>query len=183
MEHSTPRFLGPFARSPHRHYGPRIIISGFLASALLTWVLPDGPLRSILGWVTTAGTALGCVLWMGHLRGPLCETCISEMPLDAAEQAQTRLPLLRYTHWITMWRSFGILGSLYALPLILLAVADSDSRLIRIVKPLPAAYLAAEIWSTQTHRRLQPWCPLCRRRGPGHDENVDTPAPVVPQNA
>ncbi|MGC4942216.1 hypothetical protein [Kribbella sp. DT2] len=118
-----------------------------------------------LSWTATvfyAGLAL--VL---HARGPLCERCIAEMPLDGSARAERYRRNLTTVHWLRA----RPLGWIVVAPatVALLALARQTGLISRQVETL--LLVAPAMWvflSLSRHSRLQPWCSQCRGDGGGN---------------
>lgn len=176
MNFSLPNFK-------HRHYGVRVMVLGVIAADVCGWIpLPDVAARIAAAasvWIMCAGI----LLVTSHRTGALCETCISEMPLDPETQAERKRTWLLVSHVgagsrrqaIALWGPFFVLS--VANWFLLHGVA------YQVVRDALDAILALSLWSVMVHGKLGPWCPFCRKPGGGDGEDEVVPDPASPQFA
>lgn len=115
----------------------------------------------------------------------LCEACIAGLPLDAQEQAARKIRWLRAYHHLynNMGRSVLVLAvglalfwaGLHVTWLRLSSGIEWNLGMLALFGWLEVASIPSNI-----HARLQPACPMCRRRW-GKDDD-ETPAPL-PDNS
>lgn len=164
----------------HRHYGETIYFTAFAATSGLRWVPLPHPLSRVVDTISMV-VVLGAFLLMQiHDRGNLCETCITDMPLDTEEAVRRKRPLLRLFHWAYRTRLKPPL--LLLLALIALGVYLGKGTAGQAEKTLTDGLLLVLLVAASQHHKLYLWCPWCREDG-GNDEEAEAPAPVVPQAA
>jgi len=169
----TGGFRGWLARVGHhqwRLYVPLVCLNAcpVPATGPLSW-LPVVPLGGLLLWVAaTSAHELA-----------LCETCISDFPLDAQAQAERKIRLLRLSHWSRTGRGTMVWVAVLAAAVLIPSVVWHGWRW------WPTLMLASIPWmvnenASLTHKRLRPVCPICRGRdgGGGRDVPVVDPDPV-----
>ncbi|GAA1616717.1 hypothetical protein GCM10009789_83420 [Kribbella sancticallisti] len=166
------------------HHASRILLTAFAAQVAYTAaeLLVGLPSRLAfgleLGWTTTvlhAGLAL-----LLHARGPLCERCIAEMPLDGSARAERYRRNLTTVHWIRTHR-WGWIG-IAAATIGLLGLARHAGLISEQIEAL--LYAGPVMWvvlSLARHSQLQPWCPQCRGNGGGdyNDHPIAGPRPSL----
>ncbi|WP_328973356.1 hypothetical protein [Streptomyces sp. NBC_00239] len=173
----------------HRHYGDAVYVSAVIGVIAASWLVPAG---SVIGAAATgvaiAVMATGIVLRVRHRKGPLCDECIKEMPLDAADEAQNkprthRQLALFHSAYGTGRRTqaTGILTLLLTVagcePLYLAVGAQLPPEVPRTALSLALAACACSTLVMRTHNRFQPWCPFCRDDGRGGDDLEPAPDP------
>jgi hypothetical protein len=155
------------------HRAANVLIGAiFAAIALRLHPLAAGSMLSLLAPVSVMVLVITSWLLMRQHDRRLCESCMSTMPLNAAEVAARRRMRFQVTH----------LGSNKALVVSYLIVLVGSAfvpgmvgLLVWTAAQLSMIYL---VLSYSSHRKLQPWCPWCNERGPGEDDEVDAPDPV-----
>jgi hypothetical protein len=113
----------------------------------------------------------------------LCEACIAEVPLDPGAAVAKADRALRISHWTVdhqrLFRAImiGFVG--FAASVFFFVATGSRASLGFGVADF--AVLLGFVWLTRvfnTHRRLHPWCPYCRRRGGGGGLHMPSPEPA-----
>ncbi len=168
----------PAQASRWGHAGPQIflvIIGSMAALAVLPVTYPTGgrPLISI----AFIALMLTTFYEMRKHDRALCERCVSDFPLNPAQDAETYRRRLEVVHLMSEPRiaRFYLVSMLVVclLPLF----APGALRLPAMALWLAAlASLGYIVQSGQTHRKLQPWCQQCGHQG-GQDK-VETPEPL-----
>ena len=155
------------------HWAPQVLVAVIAAQTVLVLRPPAYDAAAAVA-VPVILVALVLLSWAGlrqHDRG-LCEDCMASMPLNPARAAQQYQARLAVAHLATNLRL--VVGYLLVLlagnvVLHLSLVPEHLGRALWAGLQLTLIYL---VLSYSTHRRLQPWCPLCRGGG---DEHVETP--------
>jgi hypothetical protein len=168
----------PSRASRWGHAGPTVFVS-IIASMALLAVLPVTYPPGGRPLVSVAFIALLLVTWVEmrkHDRG-LCERCVADFPLNPAQAAETYRRRLETVHLMAerraaAWYLVAILVACL-LPVLAPAPLKTPAMILWLAALASLVYL---VQSGQTHRRLQPWCPLCGHQG-GSDK-VDTPEPM-----
>lgn len=176
-------FGNDWAREPARvsrwgHSGPTIFVGIISSMALLTVVpvpYPSGgrPLVSIT-FIVLMLVTFGEM--RKHDRG-LCERCMSDFPLNPAQDAETYSRRLATVHLMAdkaVARKY-----LVAILVACLLPLFAPPALQLPALALWLASLASLVYVVQsgvTHRRLQPWCGQCGNQG-GQD-HVEAPEPM-----
>jgi hypothetical protein len=155
------------------HQGSRLLIAAIVcAIALRLHPLPPGTTLSLLVPIAVMVTVITSWLLMRQHDRRLCETCMSTMPLNAAEVAARKRRRFQITH----------LGSnkklVIAYLIVLIGSAFVPGRIGLVVWTAAQASMIYLVLSYSSHRKLQPWCPWCNERGPGEDEEIDAPDPI-----
>lgn len=109
----------------------------------------------------------------------LCTRHLYETPDDPAAAVQRRRRTLRMFHRFPARRTLMAVGLSLIAAWLLLEYAVSVPQLVTVAPLLVVAMsLAGTSLVIAVHQRLQPWCPDCRRRGPGKDRLVAPPGPT-----
>ena len=126
----------------------------------------------LIAWVALVVVA---AVWMFgpsliHDHRP-CVQCAGSWPMNPAETAERRHRWL----WIAHYGTVTYLGVYLALWVVVMLVARDGP-------PLLLVYLFAGfpvlVRAQRLHNQLQLWCPYCKRRGRGDDEDVVVPDPT-----
>lgn len=167
------------------HYSGQILI-GAIVSAIVLGLRPlsyENPLALFVPVLLFAWVITGGVLMRRH-DTQLCEQCLTEMPLNAAEVATRYERRFAVTHLSTDPRM--IIGYLIFLVASNLSLAATNVLPFPIEQVLWASCQTTMIYlilAHSTHRRLQPWCRRCDSGGgPGRSVNSDGPAPIGSQH-
>ncbi|MCW2538790.1 MAG: hypothetical protein JWN95_515 [Frankiales bacterium] len=152
------------------HWAPQLLNVAIVVSIGLG--LRQSPPSALIMLVTIGLLAFVLVTWLlmrQHDR-KLCESCAAGIPLNASEQAQRYGRRFRIAHLGT---NIPVVAT-YLIVLIgsnwLLTVPNG--RFVWAAIQSSMIYL---ITSHATHRRLQPWCPVCARGGGGEEPFVPEP--------
>lgn len=163
----------------HRHYGEHAMIVCVLVGGEVDWIPLHGTADSIVDSLSVMLTAAAAIVSVFHMSGPLCETCIDAMPLDAQEKTERRMWLLRFRHRLTdrhlIWKAVGY----FAVYSVLLWIFGLTSTWTTVLGSVSTIFIAFLLFSGFVHHRLQLWCPWCRRDG-GEDEQATAPDPASP---
>lgn len=162
----------------HRHYGRLVVIWAMLAGIPLVWLDLEGWVGKTLSTVQLFVMMGGILMLFQHGRGPLCEKCIDQMPLNGQEKAAQRRGVLKAMH--TLWDGHNLLWFMLVIIALSFASVFIPSEVLRhtadTIMSLPLVLL---FMGYHVHERLQPWCPFCRwGRG---DEDEESPAPTPAQ--
>lgn len=173
----------PFANSPHRHLGLPLYTASIVISHVVAWTLPDGFLGLAASTAATALIIVGVFFWLAHSRGALCETCVEQMPLDADGQAQRRGVWLRHHHRVRATPRRVVVLTVVWVALLLGSSLLGGGPAERAAHDVLMAVVILDMWATEIHGRLSPWCPQCRGDGGWDEDEVVAPAPSTPQTA
>lgn len=170
-----------------------------LVTRLAHWVLPICTVTVALRvfdlatgvfpfWLTTTlawgqnGVFLVAVLHQGLAR--MCVKCMTEVPADAAAQAERKRPFLWVEHafrkprWLLAWFAACVLAQVVKSTLY---GEGQAGRWLWI--PLCLATWGV-IYATWIHHRVSPWCPYCKPwDGGGDHESTPTPDPAGTKTA
>jgi hypothetical protein len=160
------------------HHGPTVLMGVFGTMATLA-VLPVPYPANGKPFVSLTFIVLMLITYVEmrkHDRG-LCERCVSDFPLNPAQDAETYRRRLRLVHALAEKRAAAWF-------LAAIVVACLLPHLVPGWLAVPAlgvwlaslAVLIYYVQSGQTHRKLQPWCPECGNQG-GSD-NIEAPEPM-----
>jgi len=148
-----------------------------IAGAIVLGTQPIGQTASgMMLSMSLAAFVIATWLAMRQHDRRLCEWCVASLPLDveaAARQARYRF---RLAH----------LGSEpnFLVPYFVVLVGTGflhtqSGRLIWAIAQSTMIYL---VMASDSHRKLQPWCPICRREEGGGGEDRVTPDPRLPRD-
>ncbi|MGV9816339.1 hypothetical protein ACWDTQ_31050 [Streptomyces cellulosae] len=142
----------------HRSYG---LAPALQLGAAATYFLPMTDLVAILLTPITLAAALMILLSLRHGM-TLCEHCVTEFRVDAAEYAAARARRFRVAHtWPLPFATLLLLVGGWV-------VVALFEDVYRGPVFLPAYLLAAFVsWGGRFHSVYQPWCPYCRGGGGG----------------
>ncbi len=147
------------------HVSADLLSAAVVAAVALGLYPPPAALQLTLP-AALAVLVVACWLAMRrHDRG-LCEHCAAAVPLDAAQRAARYGLRFRAAH--AGGRPRVVVAYLAALALANFA-PGIPGHVLWAAAQLSLVYA---LRAAVTHRRLQPWCPLCR--GGGLDETVST---------
>lgn len=166
----------------HRHYAEHVFIALIAAGGWMDFLPLSGVADAFVNIFAATATVIAMIMLYVHERGPLCETCISSMPLNVQETVERRMRFLRFRHKVAdspyiVWKLIGFWLA-YFVGLLLLGGHSVGGMLFGALFNTAIAYL---LFATAVHRRLSPWCPWCRRGGGGEDEQIEAPDPVQPE--
>lgn len=155
------------------HHASELLIASIGAAV----VLGLRPLPGLFGLtvpIALFGFVIASFLLMRAHDRKLCESCMSAMPLNAAEQAT------RYRR--RFWAAHTGSEPRFLIPYLVVLIGSNfatstPGRIFWAAMQLSMIYL---ILAQSSHRRLQPWCPWCR--GDGGGEDVDETPPVLPHD-
>jgi hypothetical protein len=155
------------------HYASEMLIASILGAILIGLYPPPGVFALSVPIALFSFVIFSFLMMRQHARR-LCETCMSSMPLNAAEQANRYRLRLRLAHAGGEPRFF--------IPYLIVLIGSSFEMNLIGRYPWAAIQLTMIylIMAQSTHRRLQPWCPECQGGGGGEDV-LDTP-PVLPHD-
>ena len=168
----------PAEASRWGHYGPAIFIGVVSSSMLLQLSRPyPDALQPLVSISFIALLLLTLVEIRRHDSG-MCEVCVSSMPLNPSQSAQTLSRRLKAVH-LTSERPYAqyYLVALIASCIIPFLVPAAFHEAARVLWLLGAGSVAYLMLGQSTHRRLQPWCPHCDHNG-GSEVDQDTPTPI-----
>jgi len=155
------------------HYAPDVLSVVIVTLVALRFFRPPQITVLPIAAVLFAAVVGSWLLLRRHDRR-LCEPCMSSMPLDPSRRAQ------RYGYRFK-------LAHLGSKPLLVVAflvfVMGSAALPGTIGKGIWVAAqltLIVSIRSYVTHRRLQPWCPVCSEDGGG--STIHEPDPILPRD-
>jgi hypothetical protein len=101
-----------------------------------------------------------------HHERRLCERCAAATPVDGEAAVQRRRPWLRFQHWHSRHRIFGVI--LWAAGLVIPLMTHFEFEAALTYLPL-YLYWSAETMANLRHRPVMPWCPQCKGWGWGED--------------
>jgi hypothetical protein len=154
------------------HLAPQALIVSIVAVILLRLHPPVDPMMALgLSVALITFVVASWLLMRRHDRG-LCEHCMAAMPLNPSELA------VRYKR--RFWLSHSGGQPRYVVPYFAVLIGSSflpgqSGLLIWSFVQTSMIYL---ILAYTTHRRLQPWCPLCSGGDGGREDDPVTPDPV-----
>jgi ABC-type transport system involved in cytochrome c biogenesis permease component len=152
-----------------------------LVAVVVVDVADDGAAFHVPGLRIAAGAVW--ILWLvaalladdRYHTSRLCERCIAATPLDPQAAVERRMRWLQLHHE-TRWQMLALVPAV-ALELWL---GTSHGWLSIAADLLLICVISLSFGSEYIHRRLYPWCPMCRwRDGGDHEVSPDVPAPVV----
>jgi hypothetical protein len=152
--------------------------------ALVALPLPEVPYL----WITLVYNLVilaGVIGALWHASGSLCEVCISNMPLNAAERAAKRRPALRLAHALFDDRRKRLVTVVGIITLTAASFfTDTASLADRLRVGVILSWQLTIEASGVMHRKYQPWCPYCDDEGGGWDEEpASSPDPAIPHPA
>lgn len=172
------------------HHGAAVRI-GCIAGIAASTAMPDS--WAIVGItimvLAIAGFVLTTIAETSYHVGSICLRCFHETPLENPKLAEKKKPQLKRFHWFTPRRCIILIVIILTTQLGSIALGNLAHHLIMPLTLVPACYLA---YLGIIHRRLQPWCPWCRHRGHGDDDDdvvvpdgppgysKDSPVPAAP---
>lgn len=140
-----------------------------------------GALFTFLGLLLATGLGLMKLEAVHDHR--LCEACIDEVPLNPGAAAVKADRQMRAAHWTVDHRSWFLTLMLGAV-----AFVATEFAFLPHSSPAAFAFLGADLLAMtgfvlllrafNTHRRLHPWCPYCKRRGGGGGLHMPSPEPA-----
>jgi hypothetical protein len=156
------------------HHACSVLCASIVAVVAVGLVPPPGVLAFTVPVLLFGFVILTFLMMRQHDRG-LCEACVHSMPLNPAEQA-TRLHR-------RFWMAHTGSEPRFLLPYLVVVIGSNfatsvPGRVLWAAATLSMIYL---LLSQSTHRKLQPWCPVCSGGGGGGEE-VDTTPPVLPHD-
>jgi len=169
-------FSVPFDSSPlyerWGHHAAQILMFT-IAGAIVLGAQPIG--RTASGQVlsmTLACFVLATWLAMRQHDRRLCEWCVQDLPLDvegAANQARYRF---RLAH---LGNNPGFVVPYLSILIATNFLPGQTGRLVWAIAQSTMIYL---VMASDSHRKLQPWCPICREGGGGSDRvEIDPTSP------
>ncbi len=176
------------------HYAPRIELGSYAVMAVMFTGANAGDWPGVITWSLTApGLTALVVSYVAMVcdhtvhRQNLCLRDLNQSPLlNPQAEVERRGRLLRFLHSRRLLHLlFGSLAVLFGGILLSSWMRNHDMRYptaVFIVGYLTSTAISAwNVWATDIHRRLYPWCPLCRwGRGPDDDEDDPEPEPTDP---
>jgi hypothetical protein len=155
------------------HYAPDVI--SVVIVALVAFRLAPPPRITVLPIAAGLFVAvLGSWLVLRRHDRRLCEPCLASMPLDPARRAQRLGYRFRIAH---IGSRPGAVAAYLAVVMGSVALPGTVGLVIWLAVQFS---LIVAIRSYVTHRRLQPWCPICSADGGG--SRVDDVGPVRPHD-
>lgn len=151
---------------------PAIVIGAAVSNDSVWSWLSVGVLVFVLA--ATVGNVFHDMTWP-------CDFCYERFPLDAPGVAEKRRKELLRAHSRRLAINFGLvaLGVGIAGPIVL-KLLGVPGLLSAVCTTAPVygwwAYMA---FVRRTHRKFQPWCPICRGRDEG-DDPIIIPVPTPP---
>lgn len=155
------------------HYAPDVL-SVVIVTLVAFRFAPPPPVTVLPIAALLFAAVVGSWLLLRRHDRRLCEPCMAAMPLDPSRRAQRYGYRFRLAHLgsnplaVVAYLAF-VMGSA--------ALPGTVGRGIWLVAQLS---LILSIRSYVTHRRLQPWCPVCREDGGGN--TIVEPDPVLPRD-
>lgn len=140
------------------------------------------PIPSDLAWLGVAVVA--SALLAGFLfgidaaaihTGLFCDYCMARITADGAGEAARRARTLRFVHHEWRRTESAAYVVMVAAPYVGWLVGVDVLRFLGM--PL-LPWMAWSAWTVVVHRRLQPWCPQCRRRRGDDRDETPSPQPV-----
>lgn len=167
-------YAGPRFTDRWGHRSPALL-SASIVAAIALGIRPANatPLTALAAMALLVFVLVTWLLMRQHDRR-LCESCVAELPLNAAQAASKYHRRFWAVHagsnpWILGPYLVALVGTNFLM-----------SPLGRIAWAVMQASMVFLILSHTTHRRLQPWCGWCSGGGGGTDRIVDTP--VLPRD-
>jgi hypothetical protein len=174
---------------PHRHYGYHASVAYFSVAIVLTPVGLTVPfaiaVRDVLNFVGIAAA----IASMRHMKGALCEECISSMQLNAQEEADRAKRRLRFAHFLTESRarevaSIAVASALCGAAIITPITSGYYSVPYLIAHELFFVVMLVGTVAFHTHTKYGPWCPYCEDDDwDDEDSPAGSPDPSIPQPA
>lgn len=157
------------------HYAPELLSVSIIAAIVVGLRPPSGPLAVTVPLALVLFVLASWLFMRRHDR-QLCEHCAASMPLNASEQAG------RFQR--RFWLAHAASAPHLLIPYLVLLIGSNfiPGTIGRIIWALVQFSMIYLIMSHSTHRRLQPWCPVCRNGGGGAKDHEDAPEPVLPDN-
>jgi len=127
---------------------------------------------------------VGAFIWLWRAQSrhdrSLCITCIRRMPDDpaAAVAKHVRAILVIHLRRVLYLRRTVFVAILVVLFVALLLGGLLGGALGGLAVAIGFMFSIVMGWSSEWHRRLQPWCPFCRWGDGGDHESSPTPDPV-----
>lgn len=155
------------------HYASEMLIVAIFGAIMLGVYPPPGLFALTVPIALFGFVILSWVLMRQHDRR-LCEQCMAHMPLNPAEQAA------RYGLRFKLAHAGGEPRFFVPYLVVLIGSNFEINYLGRIPWAMIQLTMIYLILAQSTHRRLQPWCPVCQNGG-GGDPVSDLP-PVLPND-
>lgn len=154
-------------RNLAEHHATWIMLTGVAITVPAYWPHSGFGVLGALALILVVGVAgplimMGALLDLAHGR-KLCELCVTDWPVNAAEVASTYVRRLRFHH--NMWSL--IVGVTIVVSAGVWLPTDSWWPLAVICGWV--AFFGYRYLCEVTHRRVQPWCPIC-----GDQDDDDT---------
>lgn len=155
----------------HLKLGAAGLVLQFINYAVAGW---PGLAIALIAAVLIAGCVLGASASIAHL-GLTCSYCMDRITTDGAGEATRRARTLRLVHrGGRRIESIALWIAVIAIP----AAYITGNRWVGLLSVPLIPWLVWNFWIIQVHRRLEPWCPECRRGGGGYREPSPQPRPV-----
>ncbi|MDQ1041473.1 hypothetical protein QFZ75_007975 [Streptomyces sp. V3I8] len=152
-----------------RHRGDLIYFTSVVPASALLFVPGDGNWLFLLRLLASTGMVAGALLGVHHSM-ILCERCVTDFRIDAADRAASRRWRFTAFHRASWGAVVVILGGSLArffLDRPLDAVVASTTHFVVVIVVLLARF----------HGSYRPWCPYCRR-GRGGKDPEEAPSPT-----
>lgn len=152
-------------------------------TAILNGLASESALTTMVTFVAVIIMVLAKVGDVHHERLWPCDRCAARFPLNAPALAERRRAILQRYH--NKWLAAAVLGPmlmvLFAGPWVLRWTLGAEGvRSYSSLWLIPMwPILAYFAWERHVHRKLQPWCPWCRRRDED-DDPIVIPEPTPP---
>ncbi|MFE7115303.1 hypothetical protein ACFU99_07730 [Streptomyces sp. NPDC057654] len=176
-------------RFSHRHYGDAVGAVATLAMVVTLFVMPQhNGVTTAVTWAVFAVIVVAAFIQIKHGRGPGCEQCFQEMPLNVSEEGERRrrwrwsLASFHYVYG-TNFRANAVTLAFFGTCLLgyedlyRLIGIDGAGFIARLFATFSFLFIVGSNWLIRTHNRLQPWCPQCPHGGHGKGRTVMFPAP------
>lgn len=152
------------------HHADRIALALAVVAMIMSFMPREG------GPMNTARLAVSFLLLFAVEANQrhgmtLCEECVKNFRVDAAEYAHARVWRLKAVHRLGPVAFFLILGVFIASFLV-------EGIAMAFIMFLMYAQFIALILLGRFHGAYQPWCPVCRNGGGGDDECEAHPTPT-----
>jgi hypothetical protein len=155
------------------HHANELLMAS-IAGAILLGLHPLPGLLEFTVPVALFAFVIASWLMMRKHDRRLCEPCMAAMPLNPSEDA------VKYKR--RFWMAHAGSEPRFLVPYVALLVGSNffTGTIGRIAWAMIQMSMVYLILSQSSHRRLQPWCPICQ--GGGGGEKVDETPPVLPHD-
>ncbi|MEO8888926.1 MAG: hypothetical protein ABI429_06500 [Jatrophihabitantaceae bacterium] len=156
------------------HYG-YILLSASILGVIFIGLHPLPGLLELTVPVALMAFVVGSWLLMRQHDRRLCEQCAAAMPLNAGEQA--------VIYRRRLWLAHALSEPRYLVPYLIVLIGSNFTQgqgIGRLAWAVIQSSMIYLVLASATHRRLQPWCPVCRGDGGGGRDDEDSTPPPPP---